>query len=142
MLTDSIVVTNTNTQYFLGQNTILRIEFSKTETICYREQFENTIFTNGLYNFNILDLNSIANPDSLWIVPFEVNALAANGSAAEPTCENESCDGNCDLVLGDDRCYRCKCSKDDATSSCKLKPNGLQKGGVLIYTNSLTVIDL
>lgn len=142
VIADSIVLTNTNTKYVLGQNSILRFEFFETETICYREQLVNTLFNNGLYNLNIPNLNNIANLDSLWFVPFEANVQARNGTAANPTCENDSCDGSCELKRGSDDCYRCKCSKDDATTSCTLKPDGLQTGGVLLSTNSLTVIDL
>ena len=144
VIADSVVLGNSTTKYILGQNTILKFEFYENETLCYREQFENTIYRNGIYNLNVPDLNSITNIDSFWFVPFEENTQCRNGNTANPTCRNDSCDGSCDLTTDPiDRCERCTCSKDGGTSSCKMILSaGLENGGVLLYTNDVTVIDL
>ena len=142
VLADSIVLNISKTKYVIGQNAILKFDFSEDEVICYREQIENTIFSNGLINLNIPNLNNTNYLDSLWFVPFSNTAQLRNGNTAEPSCENSTCDGSCELKLGNDGCYRCKCSKDDSTTSCKLNPGYLTDGGVLLYANFITVNDI
>lgn len=142
VLADSIVLNVSNIKYVIGQSSILKFDFSDNAVVCYREQIENTIFSNGLINLNISNLNNINNLDSLWFVPFSNTVQLRNGSSAEPSCDNTSCNGSCELKLDNDGCYRCKCSEDDSTTSCKLNPEHLIDGGVLLFANFLTVIDI
>lgn len=143
ILTDSVVLVNSNTKYVLGQNTILKFDFFENETLCYREQFENTIYRNGFYDLNVCNFTSIVDFSKLWFVPFDENVQSRNGTSATPTCSSRSCSGSCDLITGNDGCQRCTCSIDGGTTGCKMVlSNGLDNGGVLLLADDVTIIDL
>jgi len=143
VIADSLVLGNSNVKYVLGQNTILKFEIFENETICYREQFENKIYRNGIYDLNVCNFSSILDFDKLWFIPFDENIQSRNGTSANPTCRSTSCNGSCDLTTGSDGCQRCSCSTDGATTNCKMElSTGINNGGVLLLADDVTIIDL